>query len=245
MICVDIDEKNEKIGIRHKIYRVVHVHDDAVLSIIYKYFMIVVTIASIIPLTLKNVPLFWNYIEAVCLVVFSVDYILRWITADYRTGKKHWISFIKHPLRFIAIIDMLAILALVSPLVGFASGKIFSVFRVVRILRYSKNVRRIIGIFKKSKKSLYAVLGLAIGYILISAIVIFNVEPESFKSFFDAVYWAVVSLTTVGYGDIYPVTTIGRVIAMSSSFFGIAIVALPAGIVTAAYIESMKDDEKK
>ena len=81
------------------------------------------------------------------------------------------------------------------------------------------------------------------GYILISALVVFNVEPETFSSFFDAVYWSTVSLTTVGYGDIYPVTVIGRTIAMLSSFFGIAIVALPAGVVTAEYMKALNDKE--
>ena len=74
---------------------------------------------------------------------------------------------------------------------------------------------------------------------------VFNVEPESFESFFDAVYWATVSLTTVGYGDIYPISTIGRVITMLSSIFGIAIVALPAGIITAGYMSELENSKKK
>ena len=72
----------------------------------------------------------------------------------------------------------------------------------------------------------------------------FNVEPDSFNTFFDAIYWSTVSLTTVGYGDIYPVTVLGRTVAMISSFFGIAIVALPAGIVTAEYLGSLKENDK-
>ena len=95
--------------------------------------------------------------------------------------------------------------------------------------------------FKHQKEALGYVLILAVGYIVISALIIFNVEPETFNSFFDAVYWATVSLTTVGYGDIYPVTDIGRVITMISSFFGIAIVALPAGIITAGYMDEIKN----
>ncbi len=74
---------------------------------------------------------------------------------------------------------------------------------------------------------------------LISALVIFNVEPDSFETFFDAVYWATVSLTTMGYGDIYPVTTFGRIVTMVSSVFGIAIIALPAGIITAGFMEEL------
>ena len=84
---------------------------------------------------------------------------------------------------------------------------------------------------------------LAAGYILISALIIFNVEPDTFDSFFMALYWATVSLTTVGYGDIYPVSFAGRLLAMISSVFGIAIVALPAGIITADYLSELKGKE--
>ena len=77
-----------------------------------------------------------------------------------------------------------------------------------------------------------------------TAIVVFNVEPDTFGTFFDALYWATVSLTTVGYGDIYPVSTIGRLLAMVSSIFGIAIVALPAGIITAGYMSAIGEPEQ-
>ena len=87
------------------------------------------------------------------------------------------------------------------------------------------------------------VAGIATGYVLFSALLIFNVEPESFDRFFDAVYWATVSLTTVGYGDIYPTSTLGRIVTMISSIFGIAIVALPAGILTAGFMEALNNKE--
>ena len=84
---------------------------------------------------------------------------------------------------------------------------------------------------------------MAVAYILISALVIYNVEPESFETFFDAIYWATISLTTVGYGDIYPITTIGRIVTMISSAFGIAIIALPSGVITAVYLDEINKDE--
>lgn len=101
---------------------------------------------------------------------------------------------------------------------------------------------------RDAKDSLLAVGYLALGYITVSALVVFNVEPETFHTFFDALYWSTVSLTTVGYGDIYPVSFAGRCVTMLSSLLGIALVALPAGIVTAGYmsaLQSLRDSRKK
>ena len=119
----------------------------------------------------------------------------------------------------------------------------FRVLRIFKSFRYSKNIQLIIQVGKNSKNALIAVIYLAVGYILVCALIIFNVEPDSFNTFFDAVYWATISLTTVGYGDIYPITTLGRIITMISSFMGIAIVALPAGIITAGYMKEIESDK--
>lgn len=91
------------------------------------------------------------------------------------------------------------------------------------------------------KESLIVVCCLAVGYVFITAIIMFNVEPDTFPVFFDAIYWATVSLTTVGYGDLYAVSTVGRIITMISSVFGVGIIALPAGIITAGYMEELKN----
>lgn len=112
----------------------------------------------------------------------------------------------------------------------------------IAVVRYSNNIYIILDVLKKAKRSLTAVCILAGGYILIAALVIFNLEPDTFKKFFEAIYWATVSLTTVGYGDIYPTSPVGRVFTMISSLLGIAIVALPAGIITAGYMKEV--DEK-
>ena len=231
---------------RKKIYQMVHVYEGNGLSVAYKYFMIALIAASLLPLTAKQDPAWFTVLEGVCCGFFVVDYLLRWSTADYKFKKHTWVAFVKYPFRLISLIDLMSIFALVCSMFGWFSAfkmtAAMSVFRIVRIFRYSKSVRTILDILKKSQKPLIAVGSLAVGYIVISAIVIFNVEPDSFGSFFDAVYWSTVSLTTVGYGDIYPITMLGRTVAMISSFFGIAIVALPAGIVTAEYLNSLKEN---
>ena len=142
-----------------------------------------------------------------------------------------------------ALIDLLSILPSLTVInSGFKVLRVLRMIRALRVLRvfkamrYSKSFEIIGNVLSSSKDSLVAVCCLAGGYILVSALIIFNVEPDSFHRFFDALYWATVSLTTLGYGDIYPVSTIGRVITMISSVFGIAIVALPAGIITAGYM---------
>lgn len=151
-----------------------------------------------------------------------------------------------------AIIDLISILPSLTVLSqGFKLLRLLRMFRALRVFRafklfrYSKNAQIIANIFKKQKGSLFYVLILALGYIVISALVVFNVEPDSFNTFFDAIYWATVSLTTMGYGDIYPVTEIGRIVTMISSLFGIAIVALPAGIITAGYMDELGSISKK
>ena len=88
-----------------------------------------------------------------------------------------------------------------------------------------------------------AVCVLAVGYIARTARIMIPVEPDSFDTIFDAIYWAVVTLTTVGYGDIYPTSEIGRIVSMMSSFMGIAIVALPTGIITAGYMRELSREK--
>lgn len=238
---------------RKKIYEVIELSDGTNrLSGIYDTVMLALIILSLIPLAFKTDNVFIQIIDKVCVCAFILDYILRWTTADYKYGKKSPGSFLRYPFSFMAIVDLLSILPSVTMLNnGFKILRVLRmmralrVFRVFKAFRYSKSVKIIVNVFKRSKEPLIAVGTLAAAYILISALVIFNVEPDSFNSFFDAVYWATVSLTTVGYGDIYPVTTIGRVITMVSSVFGIAIVALPAGIITAGYMEVINRDKKE
>lgn len=220
------------------------------LSVGYNIFMMAVIFISIIPLGFKTTNSIFLAIDKVTAIVFVVDYLLRIITADFKV-KRGAASFLLYPFTPMAVIDLIAILPSLTMLnSGLRLVKIIRVmktirvFRVFKAVRYSKNINTILCVFRKQKDSLLVVLGIAILYILISALVILNVEPETFDSFFDAVYWATVSLTTVGYGDIYPVTVIGKIVTMISAFMGIAIVALPAGIITSGFMEELNQSRK-
>ena len=234
---------------RNKIYQMVHVYDSSTLSVVYKWFMILIIMASLVPLTSKEPNALFGITDRVCLVIYIIDYALRWLTADYKFHKEGRYPFLRYPFRLISIIDILSIAAIVMPMFSWFKytelAGVLKVLRVVRIFRYSKSMQRIIDILRRSKKPLMAVGSLALGYILISALVMFNVEPQSFETFFDAVYWSTILLTTVGYGDICPVSQIGKSVAMLSSFLGIAIVALPAGIIAAEYMETLNKKRKR
>ena len=108
------------------------------------------------------------------------------------------------------------------------------------------------GLKQKWLGVLFSVLVISLFYVFLTALIMFNVEPhfdphngtETFGSFFDALYWATVTLTTVGYGDMIPVTDIGRFISMVSSLFGVAIIALPSGIITASYLDEIRGNKE-
>lgn len=233
---------------RKRLYEIIEVaKENDRWSQMYDFFMIFMIFISLAPLTVKEQTAFLNLVDKTTAFIFIIDYCFRFITADFKLKKGIW-SFIRYPFTIMAIVDLVSILPSVTFINnGFRVLKVSRLFRSLRVFRifksfrYSKNVALIIRVFSKQKDSLMVVIWFALGYIFISALVIFNVEPETFGSFFDAVYWATVSLTTMGYGDIYPVSTIGRIVTMLSSFIGIAIVALPAGILTAGYMEELEE----
>lgn len=221
------------------------------LSTVYDIVMLFAIVVSIIPLMFFEELKWFKYVEIVTVVIFVIDYLLRWITADFKMEKKGW-AFVLYPFTPMAIIDLLSILP------GFnILGQGFKIFRVTRLLkilrlfkflRYSDKIALFIRVLKKEQNVLLSVLAIAVFYVFLTALIMFNVEPHinpntgaiTFSDFFDALYWATVTLTTVGYGDLCPVTDIGRCVSMLSSLFGVAIIALPSGVITASYLDELR-----
>lgn len=213
--------------------------------------MIVIVVISLIPLGFKEKYSVFDITDLCTALIFAVDYLFRWFTADFRLKRQSFIVFFRHPFTLTAVIDLLTILPAFTIL-----GDYFKLFRIVRMVRtlrllkllnlmkafrYSRTLKIIGSVVRNSKEALIVVASFACFYILISALLVFNVEPDTFNTFFDAIYWATVSLTTVGYGDLYPVTTVGKAISMVSSVLGIAIIALPASIITAGYMTALDE----
>ena len=234
---------------RKRVFEVIEIGDPGDrASIIYDRFMMVVIVVSLLPLFYKGSILDFVPVDRAVSVIFIVDYMLRWWTADYKV-KKGKLSFLLYPFTFLAIVDLVSIIPFL--LASSLSVRILRMMRLtralrtLRMLRYSKSFYMVVAVIKQERRSLIAVLWLAAGYVLLSALIMYQVEPSNFETFFDAFYWAVVTLTTVGYGDIYPVSDLGRVFSMLSSFMGIAVVALPTGIISAGFMNALSEERKK
>nr|WP_297766682.1 ion transporter [uncultured Butyrivibrio sp.] len=240
----------QKEQIKKRVYEVIEVSSigDAS-SRAYDVLMTTAVIVGMIPLTLKSDNSYTYAIEMLTTLIFVIDYVSRVWTADYKMGYKSFKAYIAYILSPMALFDFLSIVPIIylfTP-VGASIGllKLFRAFRVLKLIRYSKTAVVIANVLRKVKKELLAVLILIIIYIFVSAMLIFQLEPDLFANFFDALYWATISITTIGYGDIYPTTNVGRLITMVSALVGVAVIALPSGMITAAYISEISRKKSK
>ena len=222
----------------------------------YDALMMVLILISITPMMFsKQYPSF-AFIEQFTVTFFIIDYILRWMTADYKL-KKGALSFVIYPFTIMAIIDLLSIVPVFTVVNNsfklLRLTRLFRIARLFKLIRYTDKLDILISVLKKESKVLVSVLVIAAFYVFVTALLMFNVEPQinpitgepTFRHFFDALYWATVTLTTVGYGDVCPVTSIGRFVSMLSSLFGVAIIALPSGVITASYLDELRAASKK
>ena len=235
---------------KRRIYEIVEVskeHDKA--SKAYDMLMLTAVVIGLIPLTQKTDNMFTKCIDMLTAVIFVFDYLIRLYTSDYKMGIKSYKAYIAYIFTPMAIIDLLSIVPFLSVFLPLSKTigllRIFRIFRILKLIRYSKIMVIIANVLRKVKKQLLAVLLLTVIYISASAMFIFQLEPDLFDTFFDALYWATISITTIGYGDISPVTTAGRLTTMLSALVGMALIALPSGIITAAYMEEIKKKKSK
>ncbi|MBQ5426697.1 MAG: ion transporter [Pseudobutyrivibrio sp.] len=235
---------------KRRIYEVLEVGSIGdISSQAYDRLMTIAIIVGLIPLTLKSASKYTIWIDLATSVIFLIDYVARIYTADYKMGYKNYRAYIAYLFTPLAIFDLLSILPVLCVILPNSTGikllRLFRVFRVLKLIRYSKTMIIISNVIRKVRKQLMAVLILIVVYIFVSAMLIFQVEPNIFDTFFDALYWATISLTTIGYGDISPVTPIGRFITMVSALVGMAVIALPTGIITASYMNEITKKKSK
>lgn len=244
-------------AIRKQIRDLIEPRNESLCSRIYDCIMLMAIVLGIFPLVFRSQPTIFWYFDLLSGICFVVDYMLRWTIADLSFKHNRLVAFITYPFTPMAIIDLLSILPtfnLLSPTFKVVRiSRLLKILRVIKVIRYYEPLEIIIAVIRKQSKILWTVFTLAIFYIFITALIMFNAEedinPETgnylFNNFFDAFYWAACTLTTVGYGDLYPITEVGRIISILSSLVGIAIIALPSGIVTAGYLDELKSRKDK
>lgn len=183
--------------------------------------------------------LYW--FEVISVAVFTFEYIWR-IAAE-----KKKLKFI---FSFFGLIDLLAILPFFLPwIIAFDLRflrilRLIRIFRIFKVARYSKSLRLVGDVLKDKKEALLLTLFISFLLLMVSSALMFEVEhqaqPEKFPDIFSSFWWAVATLTTIGYGDVYPVTTAGRFLSGIIALLGIGIVALPTGIISSGFIEHIK-----
>ncbi len=195
-----------------------------------------------------------NVIEFATILIFTVEYILRLVTADLAYPSKN--TFISALFAFVfslyGMIDLLSFapywVALAFPAAAIPSGAVaFRMLRVVRILRlfrinrYYDAFNVITDVLKEKKNQIASAVFIILMLVIASSILMYNIEheaqPDQFRNAFSGIWWAVSTLLTVGYGDIYPVTAAGRFVGIILAFLGVGIVAIPTGIMSAGFVQ--------
>ena len=243
--------------LRQKLHEMIEPRNENRLSRIYDWVMLIAIVIGILPLMFRNqINIFW-FFDVISGLCFTIDYILRWITVDFSSKRSSFWAFLIYPFTPMAIIDLLSILPslnLINPTFKLVRvSRLLKILRVIKFIRYYEPLEIILAVVRRQSKILWTVFSLALFYIFITALIMFNAEedinPETgnylFDNFFDAFYWAACTLTTVGYGDLTPISEVGRTISIVSSMVGIAIIALPSGIVTAGYLDELKNRKEK
>jgi voltage-gated potassium channel len=197
---------------------------------------------------------FFNTFELVSVIIFSIEYILRlWTcTAEekYKRPILGRIRFIKSPM---ALVDFVAILPFYLPMVidlrFLRALRLFRLFRLFKMARYSQSLQTFGNVFKAKKEEL--VITICVGAILLvfaSSVMYYaehNAQPEAFSSIPSSMWWGIATLTTVGYGDVFPVTNLGKFFGAIIAFLGIGMFALPTGILASGFAEELEKMHKK
>lgn len=209
-------------------------------------FLIVLSLVSFSIETLPdlsvNTKIILNIAEVITVAIFTIEYLLRLIVADKK---------LKFIFSFYGLIDLIAILPFyIARGIDLRSIRIFRLFRLFRtfkVFRYSNAIQKFKNAFLSVKEELILFLVATLFLLYIASVGIYYFEnpaqPEQFKSIFHCLWWAVVTLTTVGYGDMFPITAGGKIFTSFIAIISIGIIAVPTGLLASALTKTIKKDE--
>ncbi|MAP93378.1 MAG: cation transporter [Ponticaulis sp.] len=226
--------------------------------------LVFLVLASLVMLALETEPDLsdtWHrslrVLNVIIVVVFAVEYVLRFWAAGENPKYAGFKGHLRYAFSFYAIADLLAFLPELLIMIFAADHispqllailKAFRLFRLFKLARYIPAFNLLRDAMKKAGSQLMISLFLALALVYISAIALYLIEgdqqPDAFGSIPRAVWWAIATLTTVGYGDVFPITPLGRVAASCIALAGIGVVALPAGVFASSFSDVIRERQE-
>lgn len=242
--------------LKKKIYYLLNsdVSDTKASKLIDIFFIILISlnVVSVIADTFKlpeRIVYAFSVFETFSVIAFSIEYVLRLFTASLNgsydsSSIKPYLKYFFSPM---ALIDLLSILPFYLPffialdLRVLRALKLIKLLRILKFNRYTDALSTIFNVLKNKKEQLISSFLIIFLLMVMASVLMFSVEneaqPEVFKNAFSALWWAIATVTTVGYGDIYPVTVVGKLLSAVIAFLGVGLVAVPTGIISAGFGE--------
>ncbi len=230
-----------------------NIFDDFIITLIIINVILVIMDTFNLPETVERI----SYgIEVFSVIIFTIEYLLRLWTSDYiYSDNNKFIARVRYVFSLMALVDLFAILPFYIPFIipvdlrVLRTVRIIRLFRLLKVNRYTNALNSIWSVFKNKASQLLSSLFIIFLLMIIASVLMYNVEnpvqPEMFRNAFSGLWWAVATVTTVGYGDIYPVTIFGKILSSIIAVLGIALIAIPTGIISAGFIELITKPEKK
>lgn len=221
------------------------------------FLLIILNLVAVILESVKSIDQYanklFNYFEIFSVSIFTIEYFLRIYTCNIEKKFKGFFGRFKFAFRPLNIIDLIVILPFYLSFLSIDTRflRILRFIRVLRIFkawRYSKALMVLGRVLYKSRDELLAVFAVLLVLLLVSASLLFFIEnsyqPDSFSSIPASMWWSIATLTTVGYGDISPITPIGKLTGGIVSIIGLLMLAIPTGIIGAGFVEEYKKEKK-
>lgn len=236
---------------RQRIFKTIQIgNKDDFISRFFDIFIactILINIAIMLLLTFSELEPYYDLmhkIELVTIIIFCIEYALRIWTADYLfEGLPKWKAILKFLISFDGIVDLFTILPFfyLSGFVAFRMLRVVRIFHLFRINAQYDSFNVITSVLYEKRNQILSSLFILIILMLASSIGIYAAEheaqPNAFENAFSGIWWSVSALLTVGYGDIYPITVMGKIMAIMTAFLGVGVVAIPTGIISAGFVE--------
>lgn len=246
-------------GLKKRTYEILDIASPGdILSRIFDIFIVALIFINVVAVVLETIQGLSNQfsnvfkiLEIFSVIIFTIEYILRiWSSTENPKYRNPITGRFRFTLTPLALVDLFAILPFYLPLLipfdlrFLRAVRLIRLFRLFKIGRYSESMKLFGRVLKSKKEELFIAIFAVFILLIISSSLLYYVEteaqPEAFSSIPAAMWWGVSTLTTVGYGDVYPITPLGKFLGAIISFLGIGLFAMPTGILSAGFIEQIR-----